>query len=90
MSSGSQRHPASTDDLQPWRRVPREKVEELGRLHGSGELDLGNLVAADDAEWEREGKDEARLGVEALGTVEGDSSAAHQALEGPQQIVMAQ
>ena len=48
-----------------------------------------HLLAADDAQGQRQGEDHARLGIEALGGVEGQVGAAEHALEAAHQVVVA-
>ncbi len=60
------------------------------RFQGLGQLQLADLLAADDAERQRQGEDEARLGVEALGLAHRQFGAAQQALEGAHEIVVAE
>ena len=54
------------------------------------QFQFDDFFAADDAERQRQGEDQARFGMEALGVAERQGGAAQHALEGAHQVVMAE
>ena len=77
-------------DFQTGRRLAGETDMNFFQRQLLVEFQLDDLLAADDAQRQRQREDQTWLGMKALRAVERKLAAAQQALEGAHQVVMAQ